>query len=151
MKNKKIIIIILLFITFIIISLYLGKKSEKNSRIEMNSIEEIKMTIKEGTLSPTGATIIIKDTTGWHNTYGAGWDYRIDKYTNNKWKKLKSKTNFIYTMEGYHVDENNELKQELDWTKEYGKLESGKYRIVKDINVGEQNKFYEFSVEFNIQ
>jgi len=151
MKKKKLIIIILLFIVFISLSFYLGKLSESNSRIEMNSIDEINMTIKEGTLTSTSATIIIKDTTGWENTYDAGWDYRIDKYTKNKWKKLKSKTNYVYTMEGYHVDENNELIHELNWSKKYGELVSGKYRIVKEIKIDKYNKYYEFSVEFEIK
>ena len=42
---------------------------------------------------------------------------------------------------GYLVDDNNELEMDIDWSKTYGNLTSGKYRIVKKIYDGEYKYF----------
>ena len=47
----------------------------------------------------------------------------------------------------YLVDNNNELKMDIDWSKTYGNLTSGKYRIIKRIYDGE---YKYFSVEFDL-
>ena len=48
---------------------------------------------------------------------------------------------------GYLVDDNNELEMDIDWSKTYGNLTSGKYRIIKRIYDGE---YKYFSVEFDL-
>ena len=103
--------------------------------------EDITMTIKNGTLTNKGATIIIIDSSKKNNSYGL-W-FRIDKKENNKWKKLKTKGNWI-NMPSYYVDENNKLELEHNWESIYGNLQKGEYRIIKEVN----DKY--ISVEFII-
>ena len=117
---------------------------------ELNDAKGVSMTIKEGTLTDTGATIIIKDISNKNNTFGE--EYRIDKYVNNEWQELDVvvKGNYGWNDIGYHVDKNNKLELTIDWEWLYGKLEKGKYRLVKN-SLDLKNKKHTFSVEFEIK
>lgn len=117
---------------------------------ELNNAKGVSMTIKEGTLTKTGATIIIKDISNKNNTFGE--EYRIDKYENNEWKELDVvvKGNYGWNSIGYHVDKNNKLELTINWEWLYGKLEKGKYRLVKNIS-DLKNEKQTFSVEFEIK
>jgi hypothetical protein len=117
---------------------------------ELNNAKGVSMTIKEGTLTDTGATIIIKDISNKNNTFGE--EYRIDKYVNNEWQELDVvvKGNYGWNDIGYHIDKNNKLELTINWEWLYGKLEKGKYRLVKK-SLDTQNKKHTFSVEFEIK
>lgn len=131
--------------------------SEKeNERIEPIEINGISMTIKEGTLTEKGATVIIKDTNG-KGTYVYGIDFRIDKKENDNWVKPKETGNNCgFTLMAYYVDDDGFLEFNQDWECMYGKLEKGTYRLVKDtflssdIPITEDEIKY-FSVEFTIE
>ncbi len=79
----------------------------------------------------TGATIVITDLSGEDNTYGES--YRIDKLEDGKWYELEDilDGNVGWNMMGYKINDDNELRMEIDWEWLYGSLEKGKYRIVK--------------------
>lgn len=115
----------------------------------INDLEGVSMKIKEGTLTNVGATIIITDTSGRDNIYGN--PYHIEKLENGKWIKRKILIdNLAWTMQGYHVDENNTLEFKINWESIYGKLEKGTYRIVKDTSEpGEEPNHY-ITTEFTI-
>ena len=117
---------------------------EIENEYKVENIDGITMTIKEGTLTNTSATIIITDTTNNENIYGSY--YRIDKYEFNNWKVLDIifKGNYAWTSIGYLVDKDNKLEMDINWFNFYGELSKGKYRIVKKVN----NKY--FSVEFQL-
>ena len=108
----------------------------------MNQLENISIVIKEDTLTNTSATIIITDLSGNQNTYGE-W-FRIDKKEYGKWKEVKKIGEAWFVLIGYMVDENYQLELEQNWKDIYGKLEPGKYRLVKEVN----NEY--ISVEFKI-
>ena len=105
--------------------------------------EDITMEIKEGTLTKTGATIVITDLSGKNNTFSK--EFRVDQKRGGKWYTLKDKSkNEVDVMPG-QKEENKKLEQELNWEKNYGTLSDGYYRIVKKIN----NK--DIVVEFEIE
>ena len=89
------------------------------------------MVIKDGTLTRNGATIVITDTSGKNYTYGE--EYRIDKYSDGKWKEVDVVVdgNYAWNSIGYHVDDNNELELDINWKWLYGSLDKGRYRVVK--------------------
>ena len=90
----------------------------------------ITMTIKDGSLTPTSAIVVIRDTRIKHYTYGE-W-FRIDYKKDDEWEKLEPITDDIkFYMIGYDVDENNELEMETNWEWLYGTLSPGEYRLVK--------------------
>ena len=106
----------------------------KTNEAEFNPLDNVTMEIVDGTLTNTGATIVITDLSGEDNTYGA-W-YRIDKLEDGKWYELEDKIagENAWIAIGYKTDENNQLQLDIGWEGLYGALESGKYRIVKDFS-----------------
>lgn len=121
-----------------------------NEETELNEVEGVLMTIKKGTLTKTGTTIIITDTNKHKYTYGE--EFRIDVKENDSWKELDQAEGVGFNLMGYLVDENNKLEMKQSWDKLYGDLPKGEYRLVKNVCVSEfcKNK-KEFSVEFVIE
>lgn len=101
---------------------------QANSK-ETNQLDGISIKIKEGTLTNTGATIVITDTTNHGYVYGE--PYRIDKKENGKWKEAsRAIEDAFFNEPAYLPDENNEIVREINWEWIYGKLEPGMYRFV---------------------
>lgn len=109
---------------------------------EISEIANITMTIDN--VTPTGATILITDNTGEENVYGE-W-YRIEKFENETWQEVEIVAeNPVFTSIGYLLDENNQLELQVNWDWLYGSLNSGRYRLIKEIN----HKY--IAVEFTIE
>lgn len=140
-KKKIIFCLSILFLLF----LFLGFSGVmlKNSNIQPVKLENIKMEIKKGTLTRSGATIVITDFGKNPSTFGDS--YLIEKKFFNQWKTLKCKKEW-WTLQGYHAstDVNNQIIMFIDWEENYGKLSRGTYRLLKDTN----GKY--ISVEFTI-
>ena len=120
------------------------------SDAELNEIEGVVMTIKEGTLTPTGTTVVITDYSGKSHIYGE--EYRIDKLEDGTWKPVDVvlEGNYGWNSIGYKVDRNKKLVLEIDWKWLYKSLSNGTYRIVKyALEDSSLEKKY-FSVEFEI-
>ena len=106
---------------------------------------KVVMTIKEGTLTNTGATIVIKDNKQEENTYG-DW-YRIDVYEDGEWKEAPTVIDdYNFNMIGYLTDETKEIELKTNWEDLYGKLKPGKYRIVKKL-LDDSEIYAEFNIE----
>ncbi len=126
-------------------------KNESYKDTEEKNIQDkyskISISIKENTLTPTSATVIISDINEPRNTYGE-W-FRIDKKTDGFWEELKPiDNNYGFNDIGLIVGEDNKLEINTDWSKIYGKLEKGEYRLVKDIY---NNDHIYLAVEFTIE
>ncbi len=128
--KKKIFLIIIVIVLLVVVYL-IFKNPHTNEKPEIKKVlENVTMIIKEGTLTNKGATIIITDLNEEKCLFGD--DYYIEKYENNKWVKLKEIVkNVISDLVGYKVGPDNTLKQEIKWEHIYGKLNKGKYRLVK--------------------
>ena len=117
---------------------------------ELNEVEGVSMSIKEGTLSKTDATIIITDIN--QKKYDYGISFRIDIKKNDSWEEVERICDAYFNMIAYSVDENNKLELKQDWSHIYGSLNKGQYRIVKDVCVSEGcTEKKEFSTEFIIE
>lgn len=106
-------------------------------------IDKIIMEIKDGTLSSTGATVIITDNNEKPYNYNS-W-YRIDKNINGQWKELEP-IDKDYILDELALYQNFEF--EIDWFDLYGTLEKGKYRLLKSVFDNSEDKY--FWVEFSI-
>ena len=93
----------------------------------------VSMEIKEDTLTDTSATIIIKANV-YYDIY-TGDAFWIEKYngSNNTWEKLNC-DNCYFNDIGYVIKSNEPKELYCDWTRMYGKLSKGEYRLVKDID-----------------
>lgn len=139
---KKRVIIVLSSLVVFVLAIICAIVLIPNYAEPIDLAEDITMEIKEGTLTKTGATIVITDLSGKNNTFSK--EFRIDQKRGEKWYTLKDKSkNEVDVMPGQQ--ENKKLEQELNWEKNYGTLSDGYYRIVKKIN----NK--DIVVEFEIE
>lgn len=150
MKNK-IIIIIGIVVLALILGIYIyyiynikGSFFEANNK---TTLDKVSMIIKDGTL--TGATIVIKNTSNEELTSGE-W-FRIDKLEENgEWKKVKSiNDNYAFIAIAWVINARGEFEDNVDWSKLYGKLRKGHYRIVKEVYVDGNKKvlYAEFDIK----
>ena len=140
---KKRVIIVLSSLVVFVLAIICAIVLIPNYAEPIDLAEDITMEIKEGTLTKTGATIVITDLSGKNNTFSK--EFRVDQKRGEKWYTLKDKSkNEVDVMTG-QKEEDKKLEQELNWEKNYGTLSDGKYRIVKEIN----NK--DIVVEFEIE
>ena len=119
----------------------------KESDVEIAS-KGVSLSIKEDTLTNTGATLVLKNDTDVDVQYGN--PYEIEIKEDGEWKKINVELSF--TLPAFLLNANESAEIELNWANGYGKLASGVYRIIKSINVkegGEYKSFY-VSAEFTI-
>ena len=106
------------------------------------STEITNISIRIFNISPTGATIIIKDSNEIPHTYGA-W-YQIEKNANGEWHEIETVIdNYGFALVGYLPDHNGEIEFTMDWEWLYGKLPTGQYRLIKQVD----NQY--ISIEFD--
>lgn len=149
MKKELLIKMILIVLIFGGLIYYLDSlNNAKVTLIKDNNeytLKNVTMNIKENTLTKSGATIIITDNNKVKYTYLKY--YKLEKRIDHIWYELKPSGDVLFDEMGYLVDDNNELEMNIDWSKTYGNLTSGKYRIIKRIYDGE---YRYFSVEFDL-
>ena len=149
MKKELLIKIILILLIFGGLIYYLN--SLNNASVTLNkdneeyTLECVTMKLKDNTLTKSGTTIIITDNNEIKYTYEEY--YKLEKRIDHIWYELKPNSDVFFNEMGYLVDDNNELEMDIDWSKTYGNLTSGKYRIIKRIYDGE---YKYFSVEFDL-
>lgn len=120
------------------------KKDKGKKEISENPLENIKMEIKEQTLTNSGATVIITDENSPAYVYGNY--FRIEKKQNDQWNILPPITKeYAFTEEGILVGKEGKLELEIKWEPLYGKLAKGEYRIVKQVSQN-QSIFVEFTL-----
>lgn len=144
MSKKLNIILLITSVLIFIIGIGLIYLNYINKEIVISEIEGLTLEIKEGTLTPTGATIVITDNNSEKYTFGL--DFQIQKLEDGKWKNLKVKKRQSILAVGYTVNENNKLEMVQDWETMYGKLPKGEYRLIKSISIKKLN----FAVRFSI-
>ena len=114
----------------------------------------ISMMIKENTLTDSGMTVIIKNNSS--QTYHYGMQYSLEKYENEEFITYEPKEPLSWTYMLYHINSNEEKEEIFDWSYGYGKLESGKYRLVRyftsdDNMTSSANVSEKYYVEFEIK
>lgn len=86
------------------------------------------MTLKEGTLTRTGATFIVLN----QNTvpYGWGAEFCIEKKENGEWRNVPF-VDYVFPMTCMYIRKGTPTEMKINWEKHYRELENGEYRIVK--------------------
>jgi len=124
-------------------------KVGKESNIEI--VEKgVTLSIKENTLTNTGATFILKNEGNIDYGYGPAWE--IEMKQDDEWHKIDVVLNFNSPSYQLSVNESKELN--INWENSYGKLASGDYRIIKSIDVEQEDGTFEdfyVSAEFTIE
>lgn len=111
--------------------------------------EDVTLSIKDGTLTNTGATLILTNKSNKDYEYGNPYELEIKKGEN--WYKIEVELNFNQPAFILKANESKEI--EINWKNGYGKLPKGTYRIIKEIDYEyEEVKYQSFNiaVEFEI-
>ena len=138
---------------FKINAIYEEKNIEYYFMVKINSIAgtdiEVTMQLKENTLTSTGLTMIIKNQSGINLQYGN--PYIIEEYKNGYWKTVSPINEISFTLPSYELAKNESKELNINWKQGYGKLK-GKYRLVKDFDYEENDKYISFNkyLEFEI-
>ncbi len=115
--------------------------------VNTRSVDNVTMSIKEGTLTKTSATVVIEDKNDEKYNYSS-W-FRIDKKENQEWKEVKAiNEEYAFTDLAYIPDEDGRIEMNTDWGNLYGELETGEYRLVKEVyDNGKKYIYAEFTIE----
>ena len=92
--------------------------------------------------------LIIKDENAI--PYGWGEAYLLQEVTENAYGELKPKNELIFTDIGYVPNQDNIIKQRINWNTFYGSLKPGKYRLVKPMYDPDSEGYINFMVGFEI-
>ena len=104
-------------------------------------VENVSLSIAD--VSPSGACVTIRDTN--ENPYVYGQWYKIEAESDGKWYGIKPLSeHYAFTEEGWIVGESDELNFNVDWSRLYGRLPAGRYRLLKEV------KQQYIAVEFDI-
>lgn len=120
------------------------------SNVQISQNNDVKMSIKDGTLTNTGATLVLTNNSDKNFQYGNPYEIEIKK--DGKWHKIN--VELYFNMPVFQLSSKENKEMELDWENGYGKLAKGTYRIIKGIDYEyEEGKFETFNVavEFTIE
>lgn len=138
---------------FIIKSYYEGKSIEYYFLANISEISgediDLKIDIKENSLTNKGLTMIIKNQSDKDLLYGN--PYTIEKYDNGYFRTLKPINEVSFTLPAYSLKKNDSVELKIDWEYGYGILK-GKYRIVKSFHYNENDNYNDFNkyLEFEL-
>ena len=109
--------------------------------------EKVTIEVLMDTVTRKGATIVITDKN--ENPYGWGKSYKLQQKIVDEWYNMAPQTEMIFEEIAYILDEHGQFRQNIDWTRYYGELGNGTFRIVKDTYDKGYIDFY--SNEFEIK
>lgn len=99
---------------------------------QVNDVDGIKMTVKEGTVSSTGLTAVIENNSGIDCAYSEA--FLLKKKIRENWYKVPViNENYGFDDIGYILTPGESMEWNVDWGWLYGSLDAGEYRIVKII------------------
>lgn len=152
MKNKSLIIkLILIGLLLGGLIYYISSKNYATVNLIPDNNEyglaNVIMNVKDDSVSKSGATIVITDKNKIKYVYEEY--YKLEKDIDNVWYELKPNSDYYnFNNMGYVVNDDDTLEMNIDWSKTYGNLSSGKYRILK--RVYDDGEYHYFSAEFEI-
>ncbi|NLK52824.1 MAG: copper amine oxidase N-terminal domain-containing protein [Syntrophomonadaceae bacterium] len=99
----------------------------------VNNFNGVSMTVKEGTASPTGLTVGFENNSNSQCIYGN--NFCLEKKINGSWYQVPFAIdgNYGFNDIGYDLAAGAEGEWTVNWDWLYGGLDTGEYRLVKDI------------------
>lgn len=99
--------------------------------------EELGVRLRVEDVTATGLTLVYEQQGG--NPTGelfTGTEYSIEQYADSEWEKVSYVVdgNIAWEQLAYLIDQEGVTEQIVDWSWLYGELESGEYRIKKEIS-----------------
>jgi len=119
----------------------------------VNNFDGVTMIVKEGTMSSAGLTVLFENNSDKECIYGEY--FLLEKKIGEIWYKVPVafEGNYAFEAIGYVAAPSEISEWTIDWDWLYGNLDTGEYRIVKDIsdfrNTGDYDKYY-LTAEFSV-
>ena len=113
----------------------------------------VTMTVKEGTTSSASLTVAFENNSSSQCIYGEY--FLLEKKINENWYRVPVviEGNYGFNLIGYDLASGDDGEWSVDWDWLYGSLNTGEYRIVKDIldfrGSGQYDTYY-LAAEFTI-
>lgn len=120
----------------------------------VNNLSGVTMTVKKETVSSTGLTAAFENNSDKQCIYGEY--FLLENKINEKWYQVPVVIDGDYGFNdiGYELASGKESEWEVNWGWLYGSLDTGEYRIVKDIldfrDTGDFDTYY-LAAEFTIR
>ncbi|MDL2289536.1 hypothetical protein LJB83_02095 [Clostridia bacterium OttesenSCG-928-F22] len=108
---------------------------------------DIEMAVKEGSVSSTGVTLMLSNTSQYE--YTCGMEYRLEQRLDEEWKAVEPiDENYAFTEIGVLLPAGKTQEMLVDWEELYGELTPGRYRISKDFSCDKKTGAYTCAAEF---
>ncbi|WP_026477898.1 immunoglobulin-like domain-containing protein [Alkaliphilus transvaalensis] len=120
----------------------------------LNSFDSVKMTVINDSISNTGLTLYFENSSNYNCIFGE--HYWLEKKINGNWYRVPVmiEGNYGFNDIGYNLSSGSDANWTVDWKWLYGSLDSGEYRIIKDIlnfrSAGDFDTYY-LAAEFLIK
>ena len=132
----QLLVIILLLLGALTLS---GTTNEASPELEptqysnVDALPGLTMTVVAETINPTGVTVLFENEMDTEFTYGQ--EYVLETQIDGKWYQVPIATGVDYAFEsiGYILAPNESAELAVDWEWLFGEIDSGEYRIVKEI------------------
>lgn len=120
----------------------------------VDNFRDVTMRVKEGTVSSGGSTLVFENESDSQCIYGDF--YVLEKKISDGWYQVPVafEGNYGFNSIGYSLESDADSEWPVDWEWLYGGLDTGEYRIIKDIldirSTGVYETYY-LTAEFTIK
>ena len=150
--QKKFLIILMCALLLVLTGC--GKEESKftvegESRTEIETKKDVVLSVKKGSLSKEGVTLILKNNS--KDDYEYSNLYELEIKQDGKWHKIDVEVD--PNSPSFDLKAGKSAEVSINWKSTYGKLGKGKYRIIKDIDYEYDEDVYgvfNVAVEFEI-
>ena len=141
---------------FNVINDYVKKNGGTCTRFTGSELNDVvNMYIKDGTLTKSGATIVMEIENDYDITFGES--FYVERYDqkDNKFEKVENKSDCVFNDIGYTLSKGQKKELEQKWSFCLGDLQPGTYRLVKEVSFDsdrpiDENSIYYIWTEFTI-
>lgn len=102
---------------------------EKSKYVVTNNL--VSLRVKEGSLTNSKATLLLENHTD--NAYSFGYPYSIEYEKDGIWYEIIPINDLVFIMPALGLKAKESIEIGVNWEYHYGKLPSGKYRIIKSV------------------
>lgn len=120
---------------------------------KVNDLKGVTMTVKEGTVSPTGLTLVLENNSQKECIYSES--FLLEEKSNDQWYQVPVVIEGDYGFDdiAYPLNLGDKGEWQVNWEWLYGILDKGEYRIIKDVlNFKENGEFdtHYLAAEFTV-
>lgn len=109
------------------------------------------MEVVPGTVTPAGAAYELHNETESDWMYGRVYSLQVEE--GGVWRDVEAQDEMSFTLEGILLGSDQSVSETIDWSRGYGELPPGHYRVTKELSLfweAEKKEDVLVSAEFRI-